>query len=83
MATHPDLGMETTAGTFALVGSRVRDGAPAINQVHKFSIPNYFEYVLTFTSYMKLELLFLGKQTLVYVSFFRFFNNDAHNSFRS
>ena len=37
MATHPDLGMETTAGTFALVGSRVRDGAPAINQVYKLS----------------------------------------------
>ena len=35
MATHPDLGMETTAGTFALVGSRVRDGASAINQLYE------------------------------------------------
>ena len=38
MATHPNLGMETTAGTFALVGSRVRDGAPAINQVYHLSV---------------------------------------------
>lgn len=33
IATHPDLGMETTAGTYALVGSVVQDNAPCIAQV--------------------------------------------------
>jgi amidase len=33
IATHPDLGMDTTAGTYALVGSTVPDSAPVIKQL--------------------------------------------------
>ena len=57
-ATHPDLGMETTAGTFALVGSCERDGAPAMNQVNNLSGLKYVEYLLSIRSCMKLELSF-------------------------
>ncbi|OAR02108.1 hypothetical protein LLEC1_05478 [Akanthomyces lecanii] len=32
IATHPDLGMDTTAGTLALVGSRVPESAPCVAQ---------------------------------------------------
>ncbi|KAI1736309.1 putative glutamyl-tRNA amidotransferase subunit A [Xylaria scruposa] len=31
--THPDLGMETTVGTYALVGTKVRDSAPHVKQL--------------------------------------------------
>lgn len=33
IATHPDLGMDTTAGTFALTGTRVRGDHPAVERV--------------------------------------------------
>jgi len=33
IATDPELGMETTAGTYALVGSRVKTVSPATKQV--------------------------------------------------
>ncbi|EGX87737.1 glutamyl-tRNA(gln) amidotransferase subunit A, putative [Cordyceps militaris CM01] len=32
IATHPDLGMDTTAGTLALVGARVPESAPCVAQ---------------------------------------------------
>ena len=38
IATHPDLGMETTAGTFALVGSRVRVGASIMKQLDEAGV---------------------------------------------
>lgn len=33
IATHPDLGMDTTAGTYALAGSTVWDSAPVVKQL--------------------------------------------------
>jgi len=33
IATDPELGMETTAGTYALVGSRVKRSAPLVKQL--------------------------------------------------
>ncbi|KAJ8125094.1 hypothetical protein O1611_g8546 [Lasiodiplodia mahajangana] len=35
IATHPSLGMDTTAGTYALVGSKVPDSAPFVKQLHE------------------------------------------------
>ncbi|KAI1123344.1 putative glutamyl-tRNA amidotransferase subunit A [Nemania abortiva] len=35
IATHPELGMDTTAGTYALKGAKVRDSAPCVKQLEK------------------------------------------------
>lgn len=65
IATHPDLGLDTTAGSLALVDSRPRKNATVVDRVSKFASRLGMLHVLTINwKLLDAGMILIGKASL-------------------